>query len=430
MRIGLEVHVTLPTKSKLFCSCSNGAEDPNSAICPICMGMPGSKPMLNAEAVRLAKTVSLGLGSSISNPMSFVRKVYFYPDLPKSFQITQLDRPIGVGGKVRLWASGKSIGIRRVQIEEDPARVVRGEGYSLLDFNRSGSPLIEIVTEPDITSEAELREFVEELLSILTYSGIPKAETRADLNISMSDSRVEVKNITGVSNMLAAARYEIARQAGVLGGGGSVAVETRSFDEASMTTRSSREKETDEEYGFIYEPDLADYNTEVIAAAKPIIAGERANAIAVRYGMSERTLRELVLYDGVALRLLELGVGINPGVCVGVVEGLKKIGRMDIPDGTFRELITAVANGAKPSAELVDALEGGGAKTQKAFVDKEGIDAEIIRLINERKDLAEQCRSDAKKLNFFIGMVIKRCGADPKYVAARAAELINRATGA
>ncbi len=430
MRIGLEVHVTLPTKSKLFCSCSNGTENPNSAICPICMGMPGSKPMLNAEAVRLAKTVSLGLGSRISNPMSFVRKVYFYPDLPKSFQITQLDQPIGVGGKVRLWASGKDIGIRRVQIEEDPARIIRGDGYSLLDFNRSGSPLIEIVTEPDITGEAELKAFVEELLSVLAYSGIPKAEARADLNISISDSRVEVKNITGISNMLAAARYEMARQEAVLRSGGSVAVETRSFDEASMTTESSREKETDEEYGFVYEPDLAEYDTGAIAAAKPIIAGELANSIAMRYGLSERTLRELVLYDGAALRLLELGVSINPGVCVAAIEGLKKIGRMGVPEATFRELMVAVANGVKPSTELVEAIEKGGGKPSKALVDKDRIDAEIIGLINERKELAEQCRSDAKKLNFFIGVVVKRCGADPRYVAARATELINRALGA
>jgi aspartyl-tRNA(Asn)/glutamyl-tRNA(Gln) amidotransferase subunit B len=156
MKIGLEVHVSLPTKSKLFCSCSTKASEPNSAVCPICMGFPGAKPMLNEEALRFAVSIANALHCNINDRVSFVRKVYFYPDLPKSYQITQLYEPIGINGFVEC-CDGKRIGIRRIQLEEDAAKIIRGDDYTLLDFNRSGIPLVEIVTEPDIKSEDELR---------------------------------------------------------------------------------------------------------------------------------------------------------------------------------------------------------------------------------------------------------------------------------
>ena len=213
MKIGLEIHIALPTKSKLFCACSTDAKQPNTAICPICMGFPGSKPMLNKEAVKVALSISNALHCRINQNMSFVRKVYFYPDLPKSYQITQLEGAIGQGGYLPF--GGKKVGIRRVQIEEDPAKIVREQAYTLLDFNRSGVPLVEVVTDPDMHSQEELWSFLRTLRSMLYYLGIDiDKEVKADLNVSViGDERVEVKNVTGIKNLIEAAKYEVERPA-------------------------------------------------------------------------------------------------------------------------------------------------------------------------------------------------------------------------
>ena len=230
MKIGLEVHVALPTKSKLFCSCSMDDAEPNTNICPICTGFPGSKPMLNSAAAESGFSIANALHCKINRNMSFVRKVYFYPDLPKCYQITQMGGAVGSEGYLDI--QGKRIGIRRVQIEEDPAQIVRDGMLTLLDFNRSGTPLVEIVTEPDITDEGELRSFIANLRSILYYLGVDiNREIKADLNISISDVRVEVKNVTGIKSLIEAARYEIARQHRVLEEGKAIAKETRGYNE-------------------------------------------------------------------------------------------------------------------------------------------------------------------------------------------------------
>ena len=210
MKIGLEVHVALPTKSKLFCRCSTEGDAPNSTICPICMGFPGSKPVLNKGALDVAVNVANALECRINPKISFIRKVYFYPDLPKSFQISQLDGSVGFEGKVHIAAGGvnKYIGITRIQLEEDPAKVVRGDNYCLLDFNRSGIPLVEIVTDPDIASEEELYAFVNELRGILYYLGIDvDKEMKADLNISTYGDKVEIKNVLGIEINFSYKRY-------------------------------------------------------------------------------------------------------------------------------------------------------------------------------------------------------------------------------
>ncbi len=227
MKIGLEIHVALPTKTKLFCSCSTEETDePNSNVCPICMGFPGSKPKLNEKAVYIAKSISNVLNCKIRDEISFVRKVYFYPDLPKGFQISQLEGSIGYEGYVKI--SNKEIRIRRIQIEEDPAKIIRNGDNTLLDFNRSGVPLVEIVTEPDISTEDELREFLHEIRSILYYQGVDiNRELKADLNISIVGDRVEVKNVTGIKNLISAAEYEIYRQNKIIEAGGVPAKETR-----------------------------------------------------------------------------------------------------------------------------------------------------------------------------------------------------------
>jgi aspartyl-tRNA(Asn)/glutamyl-tRNA(Gln) amidotransferase subunit B len=425
MRIGLEVHVALPTKTKLFCSCSSHAKEVNSSICPICMGMPGSKPMLNKEALRLAKSISLGLNATVNETTSFIRKVYFYPDLPKSFQITQLSHSIGIGGCVRI--GSKTVGIRRIQIEEDPAKIIREDDYTLLDFNRSGVALVEIVTEPDISSLDELREFLTELRSILYYSGINiSEEVKADVNISLDNERVEIKNVTGVNNVIAAARYEIDRQGEIIRTGGRVRMETRSYDETSMKTVGSREKETEEEYGFIYEPDLTDFDSGSIKADKPIIASEVAGSIAETYGLNLQTLRELSLFDMGSLRLIQLGVVKDPKAAIGVVESLKKLGRMDVKDDVFYKLIENAARGLQITADILGRIErdetvSGGAKG----IDQKAIDDDIIDTINKRQDLLIEYRTNKKVFNFLVGMLIKKYSASPRYVAERLAALLD-----
>lgn len=203
MIIGLEIHVPLNTKTKLFCSCKNNPLDkPNTNVCPICLGFPGSRPFLNKEAVRQALMIAKALNCSINNESFFSRKTYFYPDLPKKFQITQYESPIGINGYIDI---GKKIRIKRVHIEEDPGRIIYKQGKTFIDFNRAGSPLVEIVTMPDFENVQEVKAFLELLCAYLSYIGIndPKSKIRVDINISIPPhERVEIKNVMGMSNIL------------------------------------------------------------------------------------------------------------------------------------------------------------------------------------------------------------------------------------
>jgi len=265
--IGLECHVQLNTNSKLFCGCPTQAEKPNSACCPICLGHPGSKPVLNAKALEYSMKVALALNCSLNKEFFFSRKTYFYPDMSKNFQITQYEIPIGLNGVVVL-SSGKKIRITRVHLEEDPAALVHESGmgksyYSMVDYNRSGIPLVEIVTEPDLESPKEARDFLDQLTTILSYLKVYSPTTgtlKADCNASVyGNARVEVKNVTGKKGVEKALSFEIARQKNMLLNEKEIMRETRAFDEKTMTTMASRGKETEADYGYIFEPDLTAY---------------------------------------------------------------------------------------------------------------------------------------------------------------------------
>ena len=198
--VGLEVHVSLNTKTKLFCSCPNsGSEEPNSRACGTCCGFPGSKPVLNKKAIEYALKLCLALNCKISPELIFSRKSYFYPDMGKNYQITQYEIPIGSDGFLEL--INKKVRIRRIQIEEDPAALVHQGNTVLVDYNRSGTPLCEIVTEPDMQSPEEAREFLKKLLTILNYLKIFDIKTcivKADANVNIKGyERVEIKNING-----------------------------------------------------------------------------------------------------------------------------------------------------------------------------------------------------------------------------------------
>lgn len=262
--IGLEVHVQLLTDSKMFCECSTDYRDsePNTHTCPVCLGLPGSLPVLNKKAVEHGVKAGLALNCDIANEMQFHRKNYFYPDLPKGFQITQYDSPLGENGYVEI-NQQKEIGIKRIHLEEDPGRLVHppSSRYSLIDYNRSGIPLLEIVTKPDMDSPKEARDFLRRMRETLEFLGIFDGSLdgamRCDANISIEGGgRAEVKNISSYKGAEKALSYEITRQKNLLRRGKEVKRETRHFDESQEITRSMRQKEQEHDYRYFPEPDL------------------------------------------------------------------------------------------------------------------------------------------------------------------------------
>jgi len=298
--IGLECHIQLNTDSKLFCSCTTKtAEEPNSNCCEICLGMPGSKPVLNKKAVDYALKVALALNCNINKKFFFSRKTYFYPDMSKNFQISQYEIPIAEKGFLQL-PSGKKIGITRIHIEEDPAALVHESGmhssaYSLVDYNRSGIPLIEVVTEPDMSSAEEAREFLDHLTKILAYLNVfdfEKGTLKADTNVSIKGSeRVEIKNVTGKRSVEKAVQFEAQRQLKAIEKGEKIVLETRAFDEAKQITRPLRKKETEDDYGYIYESDLPGFELssaeiEKLKAEMPELHLDKAQRLAKEFGIT------------------------------------------------------------------------------------------------------------------------------------------------
>ncbi len=270
--IGIETHVQLKTKSKLFCSCDNDArgKEPNTTVCPVCMGFPGTLPVLNKRAVELAIRAGLALNATIVEFTKFDRKNYFYPDLPKGYQISQYDQPIVVGGHVEVPMGGEMTTVRltRAHLEEDAGKLTHPSGadYSLLDLNRAGTPLLEIVSEPDIYSAAQARAYVQELNAIVRYADVSDADMyhghmRFDVNVSLSatgelGTRAEVKNLNSFRSVERAAIYEIERQTEILDSGKKVVQETRGWDEDKGETYSLRSKEEAHDYRYFPEPDL------------------------------------------------------------------------------------------------------------------------------------------------------------------------------
>jgi len=266
--IGLEIHVELNTKSKMFCSCRNNpnAGIPNSEICPICMGHPGTLPVINKEAVRKTIKTGLALNCEIPEYSKFDRKNYFYPDLPKGYQISQEYMPLCRGGFLRI--DNKKIRIRNIHLEEDTGKLIHSEGtdYSLVDFNRAGIPLMELVTEPDLKSAKDARRFAEELQLILRYlsvssSDMEKGQLRVEVNISLSQNtklgtKVEIKNLNSFRAVERGINYEIERQTKILKSGKKVIQETRGWSKMKGMTIGQREKEEAHDYRYFPEPDL------------------------------------------------------------------------------------------------------------------------------------------------------------------------------
>jgi aspartyl-tRNA(Asn)/glutamyl-tRNA(Gln) amidotransferase subunit B len=269
-KIGLEIHLELKTKTKMFCSCPNDPEEihPNINICEVCTGQPGVLPVVNKTAIEYAIKLAKALNCKINNISYFARKNYFYPDLPKNYQISQYDLPLAINGYLEFYVNEepKKVRIRRIHLEEDTGKLIHIENYSLVDFNRAGVPLLEIVTEPDIRSAEEAKEFVEELILIIRYLDISdaspeKGEIRFEANISVAEgdklgTKVEVKNIGSIRSLKDAIDYEIKRQTKLLKEGKEIIQETRGFDETKRITYSQRTKEFEQDYRYFPEPDL------------------------------------------------------------------------------------------------------------------------------------------------------------------------------
>ncbi len=304
--IGLEIHVELGTKSKLFCACANEATEeelPNARTCQVCLGHPGSKPVLNKKAVEFGIMLALATHSKIAPELIFSRKSYFYPDLSKNYQISQYEIPLATDGFIKL-ASGKKVGIERIHLEEDPAALVHAGGsiesakYVLVDYNRSGTPLVEIVTRPELSSPEEAREFMKRLRSILEYLKIfrPEGTIKADVNVSIREGgyvRAEVKNVTGFREIERAVEYEVMRQKKESAEGKKFSQETRAWNAALGASSLLRKKETESDYGYIIDADLVrtDITSEWVARMKkqvPELADEKALRFAKEYRIDEK----------------------------------------------------------------------------------------------------------------------------------------------
>ena len=318
--IGLEIHAQVKTRTKLFCANLNDPEErhPNVHVCPICMGHPGTLPVLNKKAVESVIMAGIALGCTIAKHSKFDRKNYFYPDLPKGYQISQYDMPLCEKGHIRV--GEKNIGITRIHLEEDAGRLAHdAQGASLVDFNRAGMPLMELVTEPDIRTADEAVEFARKLQMILQYCGVSdanmeKGQMRCEVNISIRKpgeeygTKVEIKNLNSFAVVRSAIEYEIKRQAVVLGEGKKVVQETRGWDEKKQATISQRLKEQAHDYRYFPEPDLptltigkddgstgdGGIDLEKIRASLPELSEQKAQRFQTEFGISEKDVGVII----------------------------------------------------------------------------------------------------------------------------------------
>jgi aspartyl-tRNA(Asn)/glutamyl-tRNA(Gln) amidotransferase subunit B len=446
--IGLEVHVQLSTKSKMFCSCSTdyiGAV-PNTNICPVCLGLPGTLPVLNGRVIEFAVRAALALGSSVAGLSWFHRKNYFYPDLPKAYQISQYDIPLASGGSlvIETEAGRKKIGITRLHLEEDAGKLVHeakdgrlaGSAGSLVDYNRAGVPLIEIVSEPDLGSPAQARDYVIRLRQLVRYLGISDGDMesgslRVDANISRTfpdgrlGSKVEVKNMNSLAALEKALAYEEKRQDEILKNGGSVRQETRHWDDTTGRTVSSRGKEEAHDYRYFPEPDLppvvvSESLKEMVRKSLPELPWEKEDRFRKEYHLDKKET-ELLISGRELAEYFEMTVrkGADPkGVAKWVQTEVLRL----INEGGFDLEAPPVSPG--DLAELLMAVEQGSLSTTAA----KDVWREMLRTGNSAQDaaeslgLAEGAASGEKLRNIVQGVleneqeVIEeiRSGRDPK----------------
>ncbi len=318
-KIGIEAHAELKTNSKMFCGCANNPDEktPNLNICPICLGHPGTLPVINKKAVKLVLKTAAALNCEINDFSKFDRKNYFYPDLPKGYQISQYDEPLSKDGCLEIIIDGKprKIRIRRIHLEEDTGKLIHPQGadYSLIDFNRAGAPLMELVTEPDISSGAKAKKFCRELQLIFKYLGVSdadmeKGQMRCEVNISLSQkskvksqklgTKVEIKNLNSFKSVEKSIAYEIKRQSELLKKGEKILQETRGWDENKGKSFSQRAKEEANDYRYFPEPDLPPLEITALGTdfknSIPELPAEKRKRFSKEYKLPEQDIEILI----------------------------------------------------------------------------------------------------------------------------------------
>ena len=455
VKIGLETHVQLDTDTKLFCGCPNEKDsDPNENVCETCLGHPGSKPRLNKKVLDQAVKASQALECNVNEDVFFSRKTYFYPDMSKNFQITQYEVPVGESGsiEVKVGDDQKEIGVTRIHIEEDPAKMkhmggsVSKSDYTKVDYNRAGTPLIEIVTDPDFKSPEEARAYLQQLAQMLEYLDLYQSDSdysiKSDANISIDGGqRVEVKNITGTSEVEKALNYEISRQKQLAKRGREVEQHTRSFNSGTGATEELRSKETEEDYGYIFDPDLTRQELDEklrkeIRESLPELPHEKFERFGEEYGLKDKLIESLVTEASMADDFEKLAEEFSSDLVASWMTGdLKKVlnyneltytdsglsredvnymlGLIDgekISDRNAEMLLRTVVEEERDPEEVVEAKD-----LLKAEDDE--ISEFIVEAVENNPDAVEDFESgEGGAINFLVGQVMQLSGgkADPK----------------
>jgi aspartyl-tRNA(Asn)/glutamyl-tRNA(Gln) amidotransferase subunit B len=474
--IGIETHCELATATKMFCACPTGfGADPNTQVCPVCLGEPGSLPVVNARAVEYAARIGLALHCRIAERSQFHRKNYFYPDMPKNYQISQYDEPLCVDGWLDVDVEGevRRVGITRVHMEEDTGKSlhvgvtgrIHGADYSLVDYNRAGIPLVEIVSEPDLRSAEEARAYAEELRAVLLALGVSDAKLeegsmRFDVNVSIRPvghadlgTKVELKNLNSLRSLYRAVGYEAERQRRVLADGGRLTQETRHWDEGAGRTEPMRSKEFATDYRYFPEPDLVPIEAtpgwvDGLRAALPELPAERRARLAEATGLPAKEVGWLVRDPEVLAYFQQTAAGRDPKVVAGWVMGelqrnLREFGRTMAsnpvgPDrlGQLLDLLaarTVSATAAKDVLAEMFSSEAGPAtiverKGLAQISDTTQLEAVVARVVAANPDLADKYRAGKRGvLGALVGQVMRetRGRANPKLVS----DLLERAIG-
>jgi aspartyl-tRNA(Asn)/glutamyl-tRNA(Gln) amidotransferase subunit B len=452
--IGLEVHVQLLTVTKIFCSCSTrfGAP-PNTNVCPVCLGLPGALPVLNRKAVDFAVLAAMALGCRINETSIFARKNYFYPDLPKGYQISQYDKPLAEFGKIDIVtaAGAKKVGITRLHLEEDAGKSLH-EGFAdsaettAIDLNRSGVPLIEIVSEPDITSPAEAYEYLTRLKEIILYTGVSdcnmeEGSLRCDANVSVRHrgqkqfgTKTEIKNVNSFRFIREALEYEIDRQVGVIESGGRITQETRLYNSIEGKTYGMRSKEQAHDYRYFPEPDLLPLVVDEkwqaeIRGTLPELPETRRKRMVAHYGITEYDAQVLTATKAFADQFEAAAKAAkNPKRVANLVQG-ELMGRLKAK-GLEIERSPISMKGVALSADLVESgaisgkmlkdlydlsFEQGKDFTEvyekekpQQITDSSAIEKIIDEIVKASPKQVEQYRAGKKTvMGFFVGQVMK-----------------------
>ncbi len=479
--LGLEVHVELGTATKMFCGCpTEFGAPPNTQICPVCLALPGAMPTINRTAVEYAIRIGLALNCTIAPWCQFARKNYFYPDMPKNFQTSQYDDPIASDGYLDVQIDGQAVRVQieRAHMEEDTGKSthvggatgrIHGAEYSLLDYNRAGVPLVEIVTKPIVGTKADAptvaRAYVTALRDLLKTLGVSdvrmdQGSLRCDANLSLTPAgnpvfgtRTETKNVNSLRSVERAVRYEITRQAAVLVHGGKVTQETRHFDEASGTTSPGRSKETAEDYRYFPEPDLvpvapaADW-VERIREQLPELPWLRRSRLQAEWGFTDLQMRDLVAADGVELVAATVEAGAPAAEArswwssyLGQQANARGVGLDELPitPGQLARVIDKVAAGeltTKLARQVVDGVLAGEGEPDEVIAarglavvsDDSALQQAVDEALAAQPGVADRIRSGkVQAAGAIVGAVMKatRGQAD----AARVRELVLATVG-